>query len=116
MVCSDMLSRDSVLKSEGDSCILQRDMEQGRGVVCARCGDLVARARWAQHKQFWCAKATNLMAGDGIAEGDEGDEESEDGFASAREEDGDETEVAAAKNKKPLKMDELKALLRGEKI
>ena len=64
-----MLQRDSILKDEGDEHILQRSMEQGNSVVCVRCGDLVAKDRWKQHKKFWCSKIDGL---DDIEEDDEG--------------------------------------------
>ena len=34
--------------------MLQDAFEDGSSVVCVRCGDLVARARWAAHQSTWC--------------------------------------------------------------
>ena len=51
-----MLEADSILKDEGDSQILASAMENGSSVVCVRCGDLIAKARWEAHRDFWCSK------------------------------------------------------------
>jgi len=53
-VCDDLLERSSILGDGGHSELLQDAFEDGSSVVCVRCGDLVARARWDAHRTTWC--------------------------------------------------------------
>ena len=34
-------------------------MEDGSSVVCMKCGALVMRDRWEQHKTMWCPMLTD---------------------------------------------------------
>ena len=53
-VIDDVVGRSSLLGDRGRNDVLQGAFEDGSSVVCVRCGDLVARARWAAHQTTWC--------------------------------------------------------------
>ena len=59
--CQRSSSNDPISRLEGPSLgrhgrrdLLADAFQDGSSVVCVRCGDLVARARWAAHRDAWC--------------------------------------------------------------
>ena len=53
----EMLAKECVLSGELEKKQILKDaFDDGSSVVCVRCGDLIARARWIQHRDFWCEK------------------------------------------------------------
>ena len=54
----DLASDESTLLAQrGKTNILQEAFENGSSVVCRACNALVPRARYAQHRDFWCDAA-----------------------------------------------------------
>lgn len=53
-----LLEQDTVLSESGQQHILRDAFEDGSSVLCSKCGDLVSRARWEAHTQYWCDSAS----------------------------------------------------------
>lgn len=63
-ICRILESQQTILLENGNEDILRDAFEDGSSLVCANCGDLVARSRWRQHRDKWCsAVASNAMDG-----------------------------------------------------
>ena len=62
----------TVLYQRGQEGLLQAAFEDGSSVVCSQCDALVPRARFMQHKLYWCEHATG-------GEGDLVEDDSSDG-------------------------------------
>ena len=52
---ADIVERDSILKDQGGEDIIKAAFENGSSVVCARCGELIAKHRWEAHRDKWCS-------------------------------------------------------------
>ena len=59
-VVAEMLRDEStLLHQRGKAHLLRQAMEDGRSIVCQRCGAMIKADQWRQQQEFWCKANTD---------------------------------------------------------
>ena len=67
-----LLADESILGQAGRGQVMVDAHSDGSSVVCDRCRQLIAAARWDQHVRFWCPARSHTASDDDASSDDDG--------------------------------------------